>query len=149
MELTNDPDLHLVTETGAIIHPMRRTSENYSFMLPSEIQSVRLVSRASRPADVIGPFVDDRRYMGIAIGNIQLFSGRETFDITSHLQAEKPEGWHADMEWEGVAWTNGNATLLLGDSLKHGKMGILSLTVKAAGPYLTEEQAMISVGRSA
>ncbi|MCI1530464.1 MAG: Hint domain-containing protein [Acetobacter sp.] len=149
IELINDPDLHLVTETGAIIHPMRRTSDNYSFMLPSDIQSVRLVSRASRPADVIGPFVDDRRYMGIAIGNIQLFSGRETFDITSHLQTEKPEGWHADMGWEGVAWTNGNATLLLGEHLKRGRMGVLSVTVKAAGPYLIEEKAMIPVRRSA
>lgn len=149
IELTNDPDLHLVTETGAIIHPMRHTSDNYSFMLPSNIQSVRLVSRASRPADVIGPFVDDRRYMGVAIGNIQLFSGRETFDITSHLQTEKPEGWHADMGWEGVAWTNGNATLLLGEHLKRGRMGVLSVTVKAAGPYLIEEKAMISVRRSA
>ncbi|WP_240554659.1 Hint domain-containing protein, partial [Acetobacter cibinongensis] len=45
-ELTSDPDLHLVTETGAIIRPMRQNAQNYNFMLPPETKSVRIVSRA-------------------------------------------------------------------------------------------------------
>ncbi|ATJ92303.1 MULTISPECIES: Hint domain-containing protein [Acetobacter] len=139
VELTNDPDLHLVTETGAVIRPMRRTSKEYSFMLPPGTQSVHIVSRASRPSDVIGPFVDDRRYMGVAIGEVRLFSSKEQFNITSHLSTEKPQGWHADMGWQGAAWTDGNANLPLGDLLKHGKMGILSISVLAAGPYLENE----------
>lgn len=139
VELTNDPDLHLVTETGAVIRPMRRTSKEYSFMLPPGTQSVHIVSRASRPSDVIGPFVDDRRYMGVAIGEVRLFSSKEQFNITSHLSTKKPQGWHADMGWQGAAWTDGNANLPLGDLLKHGKMGILSISVLAAGPYLENE----------
>ncbi|WP_238332799.1 Hint domain-containing protein [Acetobacter sp. DmW_136] len=137
IEMTNEPDLHLVTQTGAVIRPMRKTAHKYSFMLPPETHSVRIISRASRPSDVIGPFVDDRRYMGVAVADVQLQCAKQQFDITSHLQDEKPSGWH-DTDWTDCAWTNGNAELSLGNHLTHGKMGILSMTIRAAGPYLLE-----------
>lgn len=108
-------------------------------MLPAGTQSVRIVSRASRPADVIGPFVDDRRHMGVAIADIHLLSAKQQHNITTHLQAEKPEGWHAT-DWTDCAWTNGNAQLPLDEQLLNGKMGILSLTIRAAGPYLIDDQ---------
>ncbi|WP_082782396.1 Hint domain-containing protein [Acetobacter senegalensis] len=149
LELTSDPDLHLVTDTGAVVRPMRKTAHEYSFMLPPSTQSVRIVSRASRPSDVIGPFVDDRRYMGVAVGKVRLFCAKQQFDITSHLIAEKPAGWHADMAWDGVAWTSGNAELPLGEHLSNGKMGILSITVRAAGPYIKDSQAMTKSVKSA
>lgn len=139
IETTIDPDLHLITQTGAVIRPIRKTINRYSFMLPPETGIVRIVSRASRPSDVIGPFVDDRRYMGVAIADVELQCAKQQFSITSHLQAEKPEGWYAE-GWNDCAWTNGNATLPLGDHLTHGKMGILSLTIRAAGPYLLNTQ---------
>ncbi|EGE47876.1 MULTISPECIES: Hint domain-containing protein [Acetobacter] len=135
IETTTDPDLHLITQTGAVIRPMRKTAHHYSFMLPPNTESVRIVSRSSRPSDVIGPFVDDRRYMGVAVADVQLQCAKQQFDITSHLQDEKPSGWH-DTDWTDCAWTNGNAELPLGDHLTHGKMGILSMTIRAAGPYL-------------
>lgn len=135
IETTTDPDLHLITQTDAVIRPMRKTAHHYSFMLPPNTESVRIVSRSSRPSDVIGPFVDDRRYMGVAVADVQLQCAKQQFDITSHLQDEKPSGWH-DTDWTDCAWTNGNAELPLGDHLTHGKMGILSMTIRAAGPYL-------------
>ncbi|QHM91092.1 Hint domain-containing protein [Acetobacter pasteurianus] len=136
---TTDPDLHLVTNTGAIVRPLRKETKKYSFMLPSGTQFVRVVSRASRPADVIGPFVDDRRYMGVAVMDVRLFCATLTHDITAHLQAEKPAGWHAS-DWTDCAWTNGDAVLPLGDYLTNGNMGILSMTIQQAGPYLAEDQ---------
>ncbi|ANA15317.1 hypothetical protein WG31_14425 (plasmid) [Acetobacter oryzifermentans] len=142
--LTNEPDLHLVTDTGSIVRPMRKTAHQYSFMLPPDTQSVRIVSRASRPSDVIGPFVDDRRYMGVAVADVRLQCAKQHFDITSHLQAEKLEGWY-ETDWTDCAWTNGNAELPLGDHLSHGKMGILSMTVRAAGSYLLSDQAVSDV----
>ncbi|PHY95348.1 hypothetical protein CSR02_01360 [Acetobacter pomorum] len=135
IETTTDPDLHLITQTGAVIRPMRKTAHHYSFMLPPNTESVQIVSRSSRPSDVIGPFVNDRRYMGVAVADVQLQCAKQQFDITSHLQDEKPSGWH-DTDWTDCAWTNGNAELPLGDHLTHGKMGILSMTIRAAGPYL-------------
>lgn len=135
IETTTDPDLHLITQTGAVIRPMRKTAHHYSFMLPPNTESVRIVSRSSRPSDVIGPFVDDRRYMGVAVADVQLQCAKQQFDITSHLQAEKPAGWH-ETDWTDCAWTNGDAELPLGEHLTHGKMGIISMTIRAAGPYL-------------
>ncbi|MEW9299328.1 Hint domain-containing protein [Acetobacter oryzifermentans] len=136
-ELTNDPDLHLVTDKGGVVRPMRKTAQHYSFMLPPDTQSVRIVSRASRPADVIGPFVDDRRSMGVAVADVHLQCAKRQFDITAHLQEGKPAGWY-DTDWTDCAWTNGDAELPLGDHLIHGKMGILSMTIRAAGPYLLD-----------
>lgn len=147
-ELTSDPDLHLVTETGAVVRPMRKTVNQYSFMLPPDTQFVRIVSRASRPSDVIGPFVDDRRYMGVAVADVHLLCAKKPFEITSHLQSEKPGGWHAT-DWTDCAWTSGNAELPLGDHLTHGKMGILSMTVRAAGPYIVINQKSTKTAKSA
>lgn len=135
VETTNDPDLHLMTQTGAVIRPMRKTAQHYSFMLPPNTNTVRIVSRASRPSDVIGPFVDDRRYMGVAVADVQLQCAKQHFDITAHLQEEKPVGWY-DTDWTDCAWTNGDAELPVGEHLTQEKMGILSMTIRAAGPYL-------------
>ncbi|GEL51235.1 Hint domain-containing protein [Acetobacter tropicalis] len=134
--LVHDADLRLVTDKGATLRPVRRRDEQYSFMLPSGTQAVRILSRASRPADVIGPFVDDRRQMGVAVGDVTLITAKGQQAVTTHLQEDKPEGWHADMGWEGVAWTDGNALLPLGALHAEGNMAILSLSIRAAGPYL-------------
>ncbi len=135
--MVTDPNLHLVTQAGAVIRPVRQEGQRYSFMLPANTQSVRIISRASRPADVIGPFVDDRRQMGVAVADVHFVTAKNLHAITAHLQAEKPAGWH-DTDWTDCAWTNGNAVLPLGDFTK-GNMGLLSLTIRAAGPYVLHE----------
>ncbi|GCD52524.1 Hint domain-containing protein [Acetobacter pasteurianus] len=135
-KLVTDVDLHLITESGAPIRPFRQDGQHYSFMLPANTAYVHIVSRASRPADVIGPFVDDRRFMGVAVADVHLLCAQQLYDITSHLQVEKPEGWH-DTDWADCAWTNGNAMLPLGGYTK-GKMGLLSMTIRAAGPYTVQ-----------
>ncbi|MFT8464556.1 Hint domain-containing protein [Acetobacter persici] len=139
VELTNDVDLHLVTETGAVVRPVRHEGQRYSFMLPANVSSVRIVSRASRPADVIGPFVDDRRQMGVAVGDITFVTAARQENIVVHLAETKPEGWHADASQAEAAWTAGNAVLPL-SGLTDGNMGLLSLNVVAAGPYVVEAQ---------
>ncbi|WP_039906368.1 Hint domain-containing protein, partial [Acetobacter tropicalis] len=56
--LTQDAELSLLTEAGSLIRPVRQTKgQMVSFMVPAGVSTVRLVSRASRPCDVIGPFV--------------------------------------------------------------------------------------------
>ncbi|AOW47870.1 hypothetical protein A4S02_10000 [Acetobacter ascendens] len=135
--MVTDSNLHLVTQAGAVIRPVRQDGQRYSFMLPANTQSVRIVSRTSRPADVIGPFVDDRRQMGVAVADVHFITAKHLHAITAHLQAEKPEGWH-DTDWTDCAWTNGNAVLPMGNFTK-GKMGLLSMTIRAAGPYLLHE----------
>ncbi|OUI93077.1 hypothetical protein HK13_08360 [Acetobacter indonesiensis] len=145
--LVHNPELHLVTESGAVIMPMRHEGARYSFMLPPDITAVRLVSRAARPSDVIGPFVDDRRQLGVAVSDIRLVAGRKLTLIKTHLDAQKPEGWY-DAGQEDLAWTNGNAFLPLG-KMQKGTMGLLSIDVLAAGPYIAETQLQSDVTLSA
>lgn len=133
--LTKEINLHLITDTGAKIRQIRECNGKFIFMIPKDTKYIRILSHSSRPSDVIGPFVDDRRYLGVAIANITLLCGNCVYEVTSHLQPEKPEGWHIT-DWTDCAWTDGNAILPLDNHLMHENMGILSMTIRAAGPYL-------------
>ncbi|WP_215755327.1 Hint domain-containing protein [Acetobacter sp. P5B1] len=135
--LTREPDLHLVTQTGAIIRPAHRNGAEYRFMLPPGVTSVRIVSRASRPSDVVGPYVDDRRMLGVAIADVQLITAQKKHSVSTHQQAEKLEGWYAADT--APVWTNGNAHLTL-PALAQNAMSMLSLDVCAAGPYPLADQ---------
>ncbi|OUJ06830.1 Hint domain-containing protein [Acetobacter malorum] len=132
---TSDPDVRLVTEAGAVVRPLRQDGGVYSFMLPPGTAQVRIVSRTNRPVDVIGPFVDDRRELGVAVGEINLVFASGKQNIVAHLRTEKPEGWYATDANNAAVWTNGNAVLPLEEATKN-PMGILVLTLCAAGPYL-------------
>lgn len=72
-EITQDPDLHLMTDTGEIIYKQPYSSnKKVEFIIPNTAKSVWIISRVSRPCDVIGSFVDDRRYLGVLVGEITL-----------------------------------------------------------------------------
>ncbi|AXH72284.1 MAG: hint domain protein [Caudoviricetes sp.] len=135
--LTNASDLHLTTETGAIIRPARQNNERVMFMIPDGIESVRIVSNASRPCDVIGPFIDDRRYLGILVGTVTLFEGNRTRTLTDYLHDTKLPGWN-NVEEGNMRWTNGNALLPLGERAP-GTIGLMTIEVRAAGPYILED----------
>ncbi|ARW09782.1 Hint domain-containing protein [Acetobacter ascendens] len=145
---THAPELRLVTENGATIWPANCKNGTYNFILPTNTQAVRIVSRASRPADAIGPFVDDRRNLGVAVAEINLLSAAKHQAITAHLQAEKPEGWHAT-DWTDCAWTNGNAALPLPAQDTQGAICMLSVKIRAAGPYLADDTAQDVAAKTA
>lgn len=145
--LTTDADLKLVTDRGAVVRPMRQHGNTVCFMLPAGVQSVRFVSRASRPADVVGPFVDDRRQMGVVVGAITLQTAENQYAITAHLQAEKPAGWHVS-DRADCSCTNGNALLPLGEAPTAG-MSMLSVEILAAGPYVVREDAQDALALTA
>lgn len=137
--LTTEPDLHLVTESGAIINKARSHNGQSIFIVPPHVQAVRLVSRASRPVDMIGPFVDDRRMLGVLVGQMMLQEGtgkaRELEPVTGTLAAT---GWHAAEAGQAGRWTNGDAVLSLG-ARKPGGFGMLMVEVLAGGPYRVEQ----------
>ncbi|MGX7346400.1 Hint domain-containing protein [Acetobacter pasteurianus] len=145
---THVPELHLVTERGATIWPANCKNDTYNFILPANTQAVRIVSRASRPADAIGPFVDDRRTLGVAVAEVTLLSAAKHQAVTAHLQAEKPEGWHAT-DWTDCAWTNGNAALPLPTQHTQGAICMLSVKIRAAGPYLLDDTAQDVAAKTA
>ncbi|MDE7541187.1 Hint domain-containing protein [Gluconobacter sphaericus] len=132
-ELTDEADLHLVTDAGAIIRPARQNGGRAIFMIPASAHAVRIVSRASRPCDVIGAFVDDRRYFGVAVGEIMLFESRKSCIVTSHLGEPDLKGWNA-LSGEDVRWTTGDALLPL-DGRDPNSIAVMAVEIRAAGPY--------------
>ncbi|WP_215763280.1 Hint domain-containing protein [Acetobacter sp. P1H12_c] len=144
-ELTEEANLHLITDTGASIRPAREHNGRVVFMIPTGVQSVRIASNASRPSDVIGPFVDDRRYFGVAVGEITMFEAGRNHAITAHLTDKNLDGWNT-LEWEDTRWTSGHALLPLSD--RHpNSVALLAIQIKKTGPYLlsdtiSEKQAL-------
>ncbi|WP_215763948.1 Hint domain-containing protein [Gluconobacter sp. P1D12_c] len=129
-----ESDLHLVSDRGHRIQPLRTVDNRVMFMIPSDVSSVRIVSNSSRPSDAIGPFVDDRRMLGVLIGDVSFFDSGVTVNIKTHLTKENLSGWHS-VEHIPMRWTNGNAYLPLGARLPGG-IGLLAIKVEAAGPYV-------------
>lgn len=147
-ELLTNPDICLHTNTGKRIRAIKMQDGYYTFMLPANVQSVQIVSRTSRPCDVEGPFVDDRRQLGVAVGHITLRDARNVVDISEHLQHQELPGWYA-LEQNGTArWTNGNATLDLNARPASG-IRMLSMQVLAAGPYLVSDAPEEQFAKSA
>lgn len=139
-DITHSHGLHLVTPAGTVIRPLRAMGRNISFMLPAGVESVRLVSRASRPCDVEGPFVDKRRMLGVLLGRVTVLSAGKAVDVTAHLAEEDgAHGWQ-DMPQPATRWTDGNALLPLGTTTARGP-ALLTVEVLQAGPYLATPAA--------
>ena len=136
-ELTEEANLHLITDTGVSIRPAREHNGRIIFMIPTGVQSIRIASNASRPSDVVGPFVDDRRYFGVAVGDITLFEGNRSRTITSHLTDRELDGWNA-LEWVDCRWTSGNGLLPLGE--RHpNSVALIAIQIRKTGPYLATD----------
>ncbi|AQU88689.1 hypothetical protein B0W47_15980 [Komagataeibacter nataicola] len=140
--LDEDPDLYLITETGGIIRKMRDANGYAFFMIPAGVENVKIMSRTSRPSDMIGPYVDDRRQLGVLIKDIKLFEGNTARPISTHLASDAPEGWYDG--WYAprnvpCRWTDGQASLHLGQ--RHPTlMGLLCLEIVAGGPYIIKNR---------
>ncbi|APH57442.1 Adhesin family protein [Granulibacter bethesdensis] len=69
-------------------------------MVPAGVNAVRILSNASRPCDVTGPFLDDRRNLGVLIGEAVLYDSGMTHTLNAHLEHEGLEGWHNPPPYE-------------------------------------------------
>ncbi|OAG75179.1 outer membrane protein/adhesin family protein [Acetobacter malorum] len=139
--LTTESDLHLVTESGARINKVRTHNGRTIFIVPPHVKTVHLVSRASRPVDTIGPFVDDRRMLGVLVGRMMLQdSTSEPRNLEPAAGTLMASGWHAAEAGQTARWTNGEAAVSLGER-KPGTFGMLMVEVLAGGPYRLEQAA--------
>lgn len=145
--LITDPDFHLITDTGLILQKTREAGGRSMFMIPASVRSVRLVSRANSPHETIGPFMDDRRKLGIYVGDITFYDSGRSLCLTAQNDERAQNGWYA-REAGGFRWTNGDALLVLDNRLPNS-LGMLAIEVVAGGPYLpdtaqTEERITLS-----
>ncbi|MBS1023537.1 hypothetical protein JK207_16265, partial [Gluconobacter cerinus] len=132
--LTYQRDLSLITNTGMALHQIREHNGRVMFMIPAGAKSVRIVSNASRPCDVVGPFVDDRRTLGVLVGDVKLYEGNATTTLSAHLHEADLSGWN-NVEDGTMRWTDGSARLDLGRR-PLGSIALMALQIHAGGPYL-------------
>ncbi|NHO32392.1 Hint domain-containing protein [Acetobacter fallax] len=132
-----DPDIRLVTEDGREIRPVRHIDRTYCFMVPASVETVRVVTNAARPSEAIGPFCDDRRTLGVLIGNIFIANGRERHALTACKDADAVDGWHVSEGGVG-RWTAGDALLSLGLASEGLFAKMVEIEVLSAGPYLID-----------
>ncbi|NVN44348.1 Hint domain-containing protein [Asaia siamensis] len=103
-------NFHFVTEDGQELRPRSMAGSRYSFLLPEHVSTVRMVSAAARPYDVIGVHRDDRRALGVLIGEITVFEASAAIRQDGHLLNRPCVGWTA-LENDQCRWTKGDARL--------------------------------------
>lgn len=110
--VTREPDLHLVTDSGKRLRPLRRNDKGYVFQVPGDTRFVRVLSRSDRPDLARGAYIDDRRELGVLIGDIHLFRENGCHAINEHRERPYLEGW-SDLESSAYRWTQGDGLLPL------------------------------------
>ena len=126
--VTDQPDLRLMLDNGRELTACWHNEQRHMFRIPCGSRPVRLLSRSSSPSDVIGPFVDDRRILGVAVEKLVLWNG--LVDSVTPAADLSLAGWH-DVEG-GCRWTDGNAEL---DLPVGGAETFLDVRVSATGRY--------------
>lgn len=137
-QLVPDADLRLVLDHNREIYPVKCKKGVYYFLLSPFNRSIIISSRYARPVDVVGPYVDDRRYLGVLVGKIFLYDRFKEYNITSHLCENALTGWHDREEAVEARWTNGAGVLPLEHHLVRSSC-LLAVEILSAGPYLADE----------
>ncbi|GBQ09601.1 Hint domain-containing protein [Swaminathania salitolerans] len=108
----NSGEVHLVDCRGRRFDPIRRNGHVHVFRVPGSARKLRIASAVARPCDTIGPFVDDRRYLGALIGSISLYEAETLHEQAIHLENRALAGW-SDLDSRHCRWTRGEAVLPL------------------------------------
>jgi hypothetical protein len=135
--LPADADVHLVSDQGAVIWPLSFDGGKAMFMIPPGAGELSLISNTARPCDMIAPFIDDRRALGVLVGKVSLHQGRREARIIAHLAADGLPGWYA-REHAGRRWTGGKALLPVSLNGLSGP-SILEIEILQAGADLAEK----------
>lgn len=113
-DVTEDADLHLETVEGARL-PLRSVSNGWNvFSLPTGHSRFYLTSCVTRPCDARGPYIDDRRLLGVLVGEIVLEKPTGHIEMMDHLTNERLQGW-SSIENHPSRWTRGRAEIILDD----------------------------------
>ena len=102
-----DLDLRVLLDDGRLIGPEEAPARRTFFRIPTGLQALGLVSHTTSPAEAIGPFVDDRRRLGIRIDALVFWNGLDEHRIpASDLTGP---GWYG-LE-DGSRWMDGKVVL--------------------------------------
>lgn len=138
---TTEADIHLVTNCGESLTAERISGMHHIFRLPPNIAYVDLVTRTGKPSDMIGPYVDDRRELGILVGQITHFCADETYQLCEHLTVEALTGWNT-IENSQTRWTAGSARITL-ENNNLSSSSTLSVEIVATGFYPADTKVIL------
>jgi hypothetical protein len=111
--VTREPDVR-IEAAGTVLRPIEAIGDRYRFVLPEGCDSVRLLSRASAPAD-LHPWLEDRRRLGLSVRRIVLRANDTLTDIALDDPALTFGWWDVERHGATLArWTDGDALLPLG-----------------------------------
>ena len=102
----------LTTPNGRIIARTEQNGPYAVFMIPSDIDHVYITTQTSRPDQAIGPYVDDRRDLGVLIGQVKITDRGDTRRLDDHLTSPLLGGWSA-LENSHIRWTTTSGLLPL------------------------------------
>ncbi|WP_025885471.1 Hint domain-containing protein, partial [Asaia prunellae] len=88
------------------------TGQKASFVVPAHVNAVKIVSEIARPYDAIGVHIEDRRKLGLLIGEITIYESSSSVTQKSHLEHQRGCGW-SSLESDTCRWTAGEAHLKL------------------------------------
>ncbi len=108
---SDDPDLRLRLQDGSVVRARNRRGQRHFFVLPAGATSTTLLSRSAIPAEIEGPFVDDRRQLGVQVSRALLWAGLATHSLP--LTGGARRGWHAREAGAEACWTDGQAELVV------------------------------------
>ncbi|WP_336947552.1 Hint domain-containing protein [Asaia sp. HN010] len=138
--ITTNPALVVSTDDGTTIYPLRSKNGVFVYNIPNGIKQLRVISKTSRMNDVVGPFFDDRRSLGILVSDITIYSPTHVYSIDLNLLEQINDGWLGGDEQSGY-WTNGNALLPipeLGPGMDIPL--IIGISTRQCGPYLSTNE---------
>ena len=102
---TPDPAVRLRLADGVLLHARRRRGDRYFFVLPAGCAQATLQSRSAIPAEIEGPFVDDRRRLGLRVRRMQLWTDLRSTEVAFGIDGLG--GWHREEAPGGCRWTDG------------------------------------------
>jgi len=137
VSLTQETNIHIKLKNGSLINPIKKNNNEFIFMLPPNVNDIRISSNSSKYCDIIGPYIDDRRNFGVEISSVILLENNNYKNITSYLTEENLDGWN-ELSGGDSRWTTGNAFLYLGEREKNN-IAMLKINVKNSTKYLIKE----------
>ena len=129
---TADPCLRIRLDDNSLLAASRSSRNRHFFVLPPGTRRVAIVSRTFVPALVEGPFVDDRRRLGVAVKDARLWIGLQTRTLPV---GDSAKGWHAAEPGAEAVWTDGAGLL---DVEPGDGPTVLQLELVLAARYLTD-----------
>ena len=122
---SDDPELRVLLDDGQLLAAWQQRPSRLMFRIPTGRRPLALRSRCARPEAVIGPFIDDRRMLGVKVRQISVWVMLD--EQVLDLNAVSTTGWYS-MEADG-RWTDGEGRL----ELPHVGDGTIILDVAISG----------------